>query len=53
MTSWCPDLVSPRLCATLALIGASVTLSARLTKQDADQFSAKLIASSRPATPSR
>ena len=27
---------------TLALIGASVTLSARLTKQDADQFSAKL-----------
>jgi hypothetical protein len=28
--------------ATLALIGASVTVSARLTKQDADQFSAKL-----------
>lgn len=27
---------------TLALIGASVTLSARLTKQEADQFSAKL-----------
>ena len=27
---------------TLALIGASATLSARLTKQDADQFSAKL-----------
>ena len=28
--------------ATLAVIGASVTLSARLTKQEADQFSAKL-----------
>src|SRR5688572_15998484 len=27
---------------TLAVIGASVTLSARLTKQEADQFSAKL-----------
>jgi hypothetical protein len=27
---------------TLAVIGASVTLSARLTKQDADQFTAKL-----------
>ena len=27
----------------LALLGASVTLSARLTKQEADQFSAKLI----------
>jgi hypothetical protein len=28
--------------ATLAVIGASVTLSANLTKQEADQFSAKL-----------
>ena len=28
--------------AALAVIGASVTLSARLTKQEADQFSAKL-----------
>ena len=28
--------------ATLAVIGATVTLSARLTKQEADQFSAKL-----------
>ena len=42
MNSWCPGPISPRLLSTLAVIGASVTLSARLTKQEADQFSAKL-----------